>query len=241
MKIDLINFNKFVKVNQLKEVTNPIMYNRNNIPTDDGILSNTIFGISVSDRKESFAYIDLGGHFFHPFIYKSIKRMFRNIEKIVSGSANYKIDSNTGFLVESEDGETGIEFLYNNWNKIKWKRNDSTMRNERIDLLEAYTRDEIFTPYWLVIPAYYRDMNLQKKEKSHEEINDEYCKLMRLCDINKNNNDFDFVIFANQMAIQQKLVDIYNHFKVKKVEKKNGFIRKSVKNPSADLYREVYA
>ena len=118
LKIDLFDFDEFIDLNHLKEVTSPIVFQRGNVPDPFGLLSTDIFGIDVRSRKNKFAYTSLGGHFFHPHVYKSFKRLYRNIERIVNGSEYYRI-SETGTLVKDEEnGETGIEFLYDNWEKI---------------------------------------------------------------------------------------------------------------------------
>lgn len=225
MKVNLIPMDEFVKLNKLKPVTNPITFERDNTPTVDGLLSFDIFGSDTNSRKGKMAYIDLQIHFFHPHVYKVIKRFFRNVDYIISGTKYYRIEK--GQLIEDENGETGIEWLYANWDNIKWEKNNSTMRNERIDLLNAYPKTTIFMDKYPVIPAYYRDMNLQTREKTHEELNDLYAKLIRLCQLTQTSGEFDFILHANNMAIQKKLVEVYDHFKVKKVEKKNGHIRKA--------------
>ena len=78
MQIDLFDMAEFIKVNKLQEVTNPVMFNKGHIPTEDGLYSTSIFGVSMAERKNTYAYIDLHGIFFHPFIYKLLKRINRN-------------------------------------------------------------------------------------------------------------------------------------------------------------------
>jgi len=63
MKIDLFDVDEFVKINNLQPVTSPILFERGGIPNPNGLISNEIFGVSVKSRKETFAYIDLHGHF----------------------------------------------------------------------------------------------------------------------------------------------------------------------------------
>lgn len=235
MKIDLINMKDFIKINGLREVTNPVIFEKGNIPSPDGLLSTEIFGVSVKGRKETFAYVSLNGHFLHPFIYKLLKRMDKKFEHIVYGSITYSINDK-GELVEDPDGETGLEFLYDNWEKINFKRNNSMIRNERIDVLEAYKKDTLFTEYWIINPPFYRDVNLQLASQgkiSHHEINDKYSKLIRMASILKNTNNFDFVLNTTRAKVQELLVEIYDFFKGK-IEKKQGLIRKSLLGKSID-------
>ena len=86
MKIDIFDFNKFIELNAVKEVTSPIVFARGGNPDPDGLLSNIIFGIDTKSRKNTFAYTSLHGHFFHPHIYKSLRRLYRNIEWIASAT-----------------------------------------------------------------------------------------------------------------------------------------------------------
>jgi DNA-directed RNA polymerase beta' subunit len=222
---------EFIIKNNLKEITNPVMYDKGYIPTVDGLLSTDIFGVTTKDRKNTYAYISLNGHFLHPFIYKMLKRMNRSFESIVYGTKKFRIED--GKLIEDENGETGLEFLYKNWSKIKFDRNSSRLRNERIDLLEVAHIDEIFIEQWVIIPAFYRDMNLQKRSPGHHKINEYYGKLIRFAMILRNTNNFDFVLESTRGKMQQILEEIYNELK-SKIEKKQGLIRRSILGKSID-------
>ena len=234
MKIDLYDKAKFISINNLQEVTDPVLLLRGAIPSPNGLLSTDIFGVSVKERKERFAYIDLQTYFLDPFIYKLLKRMNRKIVDIVHGTKYFKIEN--GELIEDENGETGLSFLYKNWEKINFEKNNSLMRGERIDVLNFYKKNVIFTKYWIVIPAFYRDLNLQNLDKgkiSHHTINDLYAKLIRLCSVIKQQNNFDFVLVNTEAKIQDTLVEIYDYLK-SKIEKKQGMIRQSILGKSVD-------
>ena len=58
LKVDLLDMEKFVRINNLQPCTNPIFLDRN-VPTEDGVLSYKIFGTSQQERKNRMAYIDL--------------------------------------------------------------------------------------------------------------------------------------------------------------------------------------
>lgn len=235
MIMDLIPIHKFIMVNKLQEVTNPIIFDRGNVPTSDGLLSYEIFGTNTSERKTTFAYLSLNTPLFHPVVYKSLLRMEKRIEYIIQGSKNYDIDKD-GQLVEVEEGgNTGITWLYKNWEKIKWKRNDSRMRNERIDMLESLDKDVIFPKQFIVIPAFYRDVDMSMggdKPKVHI-TTQMYSELIRYASIVAQSNTFDFMINTTKYQMQMKLVDIYNELK-SKIEKKNGLIKKSLLGKSVD-------
>lgn len=234
MKIELFDTKEFIDLNQLKEVTSSILFQRGGVPHPNGLISNEIFGITTKSRKETFAYINLHGHFFSPHIYKAIKRFFRDIEKIINGEKYFSIDK-SGFLVPDENGDTGIEFLYDNWEKIKWKySNEYGMRNERLDLITKSKKNEIFTEYCIVIPAFYRDIAYTENGSGKTgEINQLYCKLIRYVSLIRNKDIFDFQFGATNYNIQNTLVDIYDYFK-NKLEKKAGLLRKYLMGKNVD-------
>lgn len=242
MKVDLLNIDEFSKINNLSEVTSPILFQRGGIPHSEGLISNEIFGINPRDRKGTFAYIPLHGHYFHPHVYKAIKRMFRNIENIVNGEKYFKIDSD-GRLIESEDGETGIDFLYKNWKKINWKKYDDAdsdgMRAERERLLSG-PLNEIFMDKQIVIPAFYRDIKTEDGNTGGEtdNINNLYIRLIRLASTVKEQAMFDFQFNSTNYVIQNTIVEIYDHFK-NKLEKKKGLIRKYLMGKNVDYCTRV--
>ena len=234
MKVSLVSIKKVIAINNLKRVTNPIVFDRGGIPTPDGLLSTELCGLTTTERKETYTYIDLNDYFLHPKVYKDIKRLDRRIDDIIAGTKNFIIDDN-GQIVESEEGQTGIRFLYKNWDKIKFIKNDSNPRNERIDMLAAHPKDVLFTKYWLVCPAFYRDVNFKNYDGgklAHNTLTDKYAKLLKYANLLESVN-FDFMMYNTQYTIQQCLVDIYNFLKEKQ-EKKNGVIRKSLLGKSID-------
>jgi hypothetical protein len=234
MQIDLINIDEFVKLNKLQEVTNPVIFAKGSTPTSNGLLSTEIFGISSNERKLTYAYVNLHGHFFQPYIYKILKRVDSRFEKIMYGTKRYKIDN--GNLIEDDDGETGLEFLYKNWDKLKLKYNKSSIRGERLDVLKSHDKDTLFCSKWIIIPAFYRDANFQNlntgKIAPHE-ITEKYSKLLRYVSVLSDNNNFDFILDSTKSKVQEVLVEIYDLIKGR-LDKKNGLIRKSLLGKSID-------
>lgn len=235
MKVELLDTSEFISVNNIQEIKSPVMFQRGNTPHPEGLFSTKIFGMTPRDRKETFGYIDLGHIFFHPHIYKIIKRFFRNVEKIVNGSSFYIINSE-GHLVLSDEvhGETGVQFLYDNWEKIKWEYSDSPARNERIDAVMNTKKSEVFTSKLIVIPPFYRDVTSSSGGGKVPEINNFYANAIRLASILKENDVFSFNLYSSQFAIQELLVDTYDYFK-EKLQSKNGLLRKYLMGKNVDL------
>lgn len=234
MKIDLFNTKEFIDLNKLREVTSPVLFQRGDIPHPEGLVSNQIFGVTVQSRKSTFAYVDLQGYFFHPHVYKAIKRMFRNIEKIISGEQTYTINDN-GILVLDKNGETGIDFIYNNWEKINWAKSDSAgMRNERVDLLNNFKKEEIFTRYLIIIPPFYRDIKSSTSGGETGELNKLYSNAIRYSSMLKEKDLFDFQFNQTNLNMQELLVSIYDFFKTK-LEKKTGILRRYLLGKNVDF------
>ena len=234
MKIDLFNIEEFVDINELQEVKSAVLFQRGDIPHPEGLISNEIFGITTKSRKETFAYIDLHGYFFVPHVYKVLKRLYRNIEKIINGELYVSIGED-GRLVKDENGETGLEFIYNNWDKIQWALDDtdSGMKKERLNLVKTLPKNEIFSRYTIVIPAFYRDIKSTSSGGEVDDINNLYGKLIRTATLVKEKDLFSFQFNMVNYNIQNTLVDIYDFFK-HKLEKKQGLLRKYLLGRNVD-------
>ena len=238
MKVDLMDVERLIRINGLegKAVTNPILFEAGSHPTPDGLLSLEIFGSTSAERKENYAYINLHDYFLHPFAYKMLLRLDRRIEAIVKGTRKFIITEDGTFKEDEENGSNGCAWLYKNWEKIKFQRNESNVRNERINFIEIYSKNVIFLKRWIVIPAFYRDVNFQNVDVgklSHNELTDLYCKLLRFANMVSATSEFDFMVNANKAKVQEVLVEIYDYFK-QKLQKKNGLIRKSLLGKSVD-------
>ena len=235
-----MNWFAFCHFDHLQEITSPILFQRGDIPHPNGLISNEIFGVTTKSRRETYAYIDLKGHFFHPHIYKAIRRMFRNVDKIVNGEMYYSIDKD-GYLVPDENGFTGIEFLYDNWEKINWEPKNQTqtnamsMRLDRVNLLKNCKKNEVFMSQQIVIPAFYRDIKTGSSSNGGEtdDINNLYAKLIRLSSLINNQDMFDFQFHSTIYNMQVIIIAIYDYFKIK-LEKKRGLLRKYLMGKNVD-------
>ena len=80
---EILDQDKFIKKNELMQVSNPTFFVRNGVPTEDGLLSNKIFGITMEERSGTFAYIDLYGTYIDPSVYKAMITGYYSIAKPV--------------------------------------------------------------------------------------------------------------------------------------------------------------
>lgn len=215
LRVELIDPDKLVKVNDLKEVTNPVFFIRNSvpIPTSDGLLSNEIFGITKYDRANTFAYIGLHEEFLSPLIYKMWCKVDSNIKACVHGTKNFIINSK-GEFEENDEGDNGIQFIKKNIGRIKIKRTGSKQRDMRVQFIEKYMgKPEMFITKLIVCPAYYRDVNTDKGRVAITEINELYRSLLISVRALKESSEYGLnLTSATRGRIQETLVQIYDWF-----------------------------
>lgn len=213
LRVSLIDPDRLVEVNELREVTNPVFFVRNAIPTPDGLLSNDIFGITKYDRANTFAYINLHGVFLNPLIYKMWCKVDSNIKACVHGT-KYFIINDKGELQEDPEGDNGILFLKNNIDKIKLKRTSSSQRDMRVSFIEKYMgKPEMFITKFIVCPAYYRDVNTERGHVEIGQINELYRNLLISVRALKESAEYGLNLNeATRGRIQEIMTQIYDWF-----------------------------
>ena len=213
LRVDLVDPDKLVEVNNLKEITNPVFFVRNGIPSPDGLLSNEIFGITKYDRANTFAYIDLYETFINPLIYKMWCKSDSGIKDCIHGVRRFNINDN-GELKEDPDGETGIRFLIKNINKFKLKRTASKRRDMQVDFLEKYMgTPQMLIKKFIVCPAFYRDVNNDKGKVAIGAINELYRNLIVFVKALRESADYGLNLSdATRGRIQETLTQIYDWF-----------------------------
>lgn len=235
MKISILDMDRLISINKLKEVTSPRLFSNKMMFDPGGILSNEIFGISKGDRRNTFAYVNLRHHFIHPHIYTNVlKSMFGAVVYIASGQKRYVIQN--GWPIEDdENGWTGLENLYDHWNEIDWKKSKSVNKDNK-NLLINLDRDKIFINSILICPPAFRDVMIAGTVDSSDhvsEINDLYVKLIRADSLLSEGGLFARTQYATQMKVQETLVTIYDYFK-NLIAKKHGLIKKNLMGKKVD-------
>lgn len=233
-KMSLLDVEKFCEVNELKEITNPIYFKRDNIPTEDGLLSNEIFGITKYDRANIFAYIDLVEDFIHPLLYKRWCKLDGKIKEIVYGNKNFSLDENN-YIVEDEDGETGVQFLKKNIKKIEIPRTQSAKRDTDIKFIKENI-DKMFIRKLPVIPAFYRDVNTGDRMSGVGDINKLYNSILISVRSIKEVADYGLPLEnAVKGRIQDLILQVYNWFcDEPQLAKKNGIMKRAIQSKTVD-------
>ena len=242
MQVNLIDHNKLIEVNNLKEVKDSIFFEKNNYPTEEGLLSYSIFGRPGSEeRKTIFAYIDLKEYFLHPIILKTLIRLDRNFEALIFATEKFSLNEKNE-LIKDENGKTGLTYLYSIYHRMVLKKTDSKMRNERIDLIMNTKREHAFQSKCLIIPAFYRDVNYKDLDRGRikpDEINELYAKIMRLVQSLKENEGMDFAKDLTKNNIQLTLIEIYEYF-TGYIKGKSGIFHQAILGKTIDYgFRSV--
>jgi DNA-directed RNA polymerase beta' subunit len=239
MKIDILNINGYIEKEHLKEVSNPVYFNIGNLPTEDGLFSYTIFGKPGSnDRKTKFAYINLRKPFVHPSVFLLLKTLNRKFEDLILCRKFFRIDAQGNLVEDSENGKTGTQFLYDNFNKISFKETGSSSREKKLTLLNKLKKNEIFITKFLVIPCYYRDFNPSASDSGKvqkvDDLNKLYSKLIMMTQtISENDEYYDFMGLNTESSIQMVLNEIYDKL-VDSLAKKTGLIHQALLGKSID-------
>lgn len=210
--IDILDVERFVKANDCKEITNPVFFN-GPTPAPDGLLSNEIFGITKAERAGIYAYIDLGGWFLNPLVYKTLCTLDKKVEAIVHGTENFSIDEK-GQLVKDPNGSTGLNWFKANYDKIDWSAKESSSKDRatKIKFLEV-VKGLMWVKKCPVIPPYYRDVDTKQASIGVGEINKLYSSLIIATKALKETAEYGLSLAdATKGRIQATLKQIYDWF-----------------------------
>lgn len=211
LQVSLLDVDDFIKKNNLTEITNPVIFTASDNPTDDGLLSNIIFGITKESRASTFAYISLKKKFLHPLVYRIWGKVDSKIKSCIHGIGTYIIDKH-GMLVEDPNGDNGIDFLRKNLDKIKFRETDSIKRERYIKFLNA-NRGNFFTDKLIVIPPFFRDIKVDGGKISVGDINKLYINIIVSASAIGDSTDYGFSIAKSvEGRIQEGLIEIYKWF-----------------------------
>ena len=227
LKLELMGDHE-IEMNRLPRVTSAMMFQKGNIPTEDGLFSYEIFGSTSESRRLQYAYIDLGRKFFHPYAYECLTNVSQNVEKCAAGMDTWAIAQ--GKLVKTVEGEegydpeaTGLRWLINHFDELKFERNDSYIHNQYVDVLTGSTKEQLFISKFVVIPVLYRDVSFRGNSRDIPEINDMYKRLLQLVNAM---NASSMALFMNntEKNIQDAMVTI-RRYGQELIKGKRGFIK----------------
>lgn len=211
LQVSLLDVDDFVKKNNLVEITNPVIFDTSSNPTNDGLLSNTIFGITKESRASTFAYISLKKKFLQPLVYRIWSKVDSKIKSVIHGIGTYSIDK-SGNIVEDPKGDNGIDFLRKNLDKIKFRETDSIKRERYVKFLND-NRKNFFTDKLIVIPPFFRDIKVDGGKISVGDINKLYINVMVSASAIGDSTEYGFSIGKSvEGRLQEGLIEIYKWF-----------------------------
>lgn len=211
LQVSLLDVDDFVKKNNLVEITNPVIFDASSNPTSDGLLSNTIFGITKESRASTFAYISLKKKFLQPLIYRIWSKVDSKIKSVIHGIGTYSIDK-SGNIIEDPKGDNGIDFLRKNLDKIKFRETDSIKRERYVKFLND-NRKNFFTDKLIVIPPFFRDIKVDGGKISVGDINKLYINVMVSASAIGDSTEYGFSIGKSvEGRLQEGLIEIYKWF-----------------------------
>ena len=227
--VTLLDVNKFVKENRVQDVSSLSLREPSSRSfAADGLFSESIFGpMGSTQRLVTFGKIELNTAILQPMIYKNLLRLNGLYEDIISGTAYAIFDKTTNNFVRcidasQDDAGTGFSFFMSHFDELEFKRNDSIIRSDRIDLIEKY-REVAFCSQFLVLPAGLRDLTEEQGALSTDDINKIYQTLLSYSfSIPKGatSSIYDGVRYF----IQKKAIELYDYIE-NILTGKRGFIR----------------
>jgi len=237
MKLDLYDVDKMVELNKLPLVSTTSVLDKDGQPSRGGIYSYEIFGRPGSiERRFQFAYIDLHEKFFDPAVYKALIELDRKIPSIISGDRYVRLNKQGGYEESNEEeGDTGLNFFYKNWDKLKLDGRGTQSREDKINFLKMLKKNEVFKSKWPVIPPFFRDIDLSTSTKgvvSKDELSTMYLTVIALTNSLRDHSDI-YTANITKSKVQEKLLEIYS-FLTGKLAKKKGIIRQAIMGKSVD-------
>ena len=101
-------------------------------PAPGGLFDPDIFGRTTEEKRALTGYVRLNKMYIEPIVYEAFfKRKYRAVDDIILGRKKFVIKN--GELIEDEDnGGTGLEWFYDNFDKIKLKNAEEHDDDKRI-------------------------------------------------------------------------------------------------------------
>ncbi len=228
MAFKLLNVDKFLQGVKAKTVTNVYTFNRNMEPTDTGLQSVSIFGVSSTERFNTWGTIELKDVVMHPLIYENLSSIDPVFKRARDKSKKYEIVS--GMLKESPGGDTGVGWLIANWSKINFDKYRNEKNKLFIDLVKN-SQELLFINKIPVIPVNYREANEGSFKMEEDEVDVLYKSI--LSTTKDGRSDFTSSMMekikdkTGKDFIQETVNKLYKHF-ISKLESKRGFLRNTL-------------
>jgi hypothetical protein len=241
MKVDFFNIDEFVKQNKCPQVTNPVFFYFDKTPTSDGLFSYELFGVTDTERKNVFGYIDLQGNYLHPLIYSIMVGRMGSVRGILSGD-KYAVISNGKITIVPSDykgAQTGIDFIYKHYDEIDWINEieeadmDSVDKKTRLKFLRSLKKEEFFVRKWLVVPPFFRAESTEDRSMG-DDINKLYKDLISRTNSMKSGFGIDIFGAETKKKIQDLLLALFLE-STRPIKGKGSMLRKHLLGKTIDF------
>lgn len=193
----------------------------------DGLFSVDIFGRIGSDERDNrWSFIDIKLPIFHPLILSELTKLKKLYGDIIAGKKRAVFNDKTKDFEAVDDlsGDTGYYFFISHFHELKFARNQSAKRSDKIDFIEKY-RDIAFVNKILVLPAGLRDIEVDENGRSIEgEVNEFYRRLISVSNTIASQTDYNNASYdVARNTMQLAFNGIYDYFN-SLLEGKNALI-----------------
>lgn len=123
MKLDILDIDRFIQENDVKEVTSTLFFT-GNMAAENGLFDPNLFGFMPDEQKNLYGYIDLKDNYIHPLVVINLTRMGSLGSLLLQADSPKKkyakvVDGRITYVPKTDpDAETGKEFYWNNFEKI---------------------------------------------------------------------------------------------------------------------------
>jgi len=236
----ILDVKKFIKEKHAERVSNPISFDRDFEPNPDGLQSKTIFGVSTKDKFQNYGYIDLKNVILHPLIYKNLSKINTIFNKVLNKKSKFAIED--GVLIPNENGNTGLSWLIENWDKINFNKYKTEKNKLFIDFIKRTQKDLLIIDKIPVIPVVYREADTSGRIIKDNEIDEIYKKILTGTETG---NDFSSSFLeatgsTKKENIQKQVNRLYQYF-IKNLESKRGFFRNALAGKRLDNVARMVA
>lgn len=219
--LKILDINKFINQHKALQVTQVNSFDKNG-PTNSGLYSPRIFGITNDEKRTRFGYISLNTNVIHPAAFDAIIKLSPDFKYCILNEKSYIIEE--GKLVKDDNGKSGVDWLYHNFKKIDF---DKYIKPGVEDIVEFFKTTNVFIDKFLVIPTIYRNYVEKHGLIEEDEITGLYKKLLVRTIAGQLDADYlDQMMQQSSKAtiVQRMILELYKYF-ITILEKKDGKFR----------------
>ena len=235
------NIDEFINKNRCLEVTNIWSFSKTQEPTDDGLYSKRIFGITNKEQSTKFGYINLKQQLVHPRAMIMLSELSSLFPKVILSEEKAIVKD--GMLLVDPNGGNGPGWLYENYNKINWEHYYKNNNDDTIAFFKKTPKSVIFCTKWLVIPSLYRPFKEEHGHIVEDELTGYYKKLLSRVNASKSDNEFMQKMLSDSSKgalVQKVLVEIEKWF-MEQLGEKTGYVRGSLVSKKMDNVARLVA